>query len=93
MANVSVIGAGSWGTALAALLHKNGHKITVWSIMESEVEMLNREREHKDKLPGVKLPEDMVFTADLAESVRGKDVLVLAVLLGVGLHVVAQLYE
>lgn len=79
MANVSIIGAGSWGTALAALLHKNGHKVTVWSIVESEVEMLNREREHKDKLPGVKLPEDMIFTADLAESVKGKDVLVLAV--------------
>ncbi len=79
MADVSIIGAGSWGTALAVLLHKNGHNVTIWSIIESEIEMLQKEREHKDKLPGVKLPEDMVFTADLEEAIKGKDVLVLAV--------------
>lgn len=79
MADVSIIGAGSWGTALAALLYKNGHKVTVWSIVEREIEMLKREHEHKDKLPGVKLPEDMVFTTDLESAVKGKDVLVLAV--------------
>ncbi|MFM9709691.1 2-dehydropantoate 2-reductase N-terminal domain-containing protein, partial [Streptomyces galilaeus] len=53
MANISIIGAGSWGTALAVLLSKNGHNVTVWSIMEQEIEMLTKEREHKDKLPGV----------------------------------------
>ena len=79
MADISIIGAGSWGTALAVLLHKNGHKITVWSIMEPEIEMLQREHEHKDKLPGVKLPEDMAFTTDLEAAVKDKDVLVLAV--------------
>lgn len=79
MARVGVIGAGSWGTALASLLHKNGHQVTVWSIIESEVEMLKKEREHKDKLPGVKLPEDMVFTNDLQEAVEGMEMLVLAV--------------
>ena len=76
MADISIIGAGSWGTALAVLLHKNGHKITVWSIMEPEIEMLQREHEHKDKLPGVKLPEDMAFTTDLEAAVKDKDVLV-----------------
>lgn len=79
MADVSIIGAGSWGTALALLLHKNGHKITVWSVVKEEIDMLLREREHKDKLPGVKLPEDMDFTTDLESAVKGKDVLVLAV--------------
>lgn len=79
MAEVSIIGAGSWGTALAVLLHKNGHKVTVWSIVEAEIEMLQKEHEHKDKLPGVKLPEDMVFTTNLEEAVKDKDVLVLAV--------------
>lgn len=79
MAKVGIIGAGSWGTALSVLLHKNGHDITVWSIVEAEIEMLKAEHEHKDKLPGVKLPEDMVFTTDLKEAVEGKDVLVLAV--------------
>lgn len=79
MAKVSIIGAGSWGTALAVLLHKNGHKVTVWSIVEAEIEMLQKEHEHKDKLPGVKLPEDMVFTTNLEEAVKDKEVLVLAV--------------
>lgn len=79
MANIGIIGAGSWGIALSVLLHKNGHQITVWSIINDEVEMLKKEREHKDKLPGVKLAEDMIFTNDLKEAVDGKDVLVLAV--------------
>ena len=42
MANVGVMGAGSWGTALALLLHSNGHQVTVWSINEEEVEMLSK---------------------------------------------------
>lgn len=79
MAKVGVIGAGSWGTALAVLLHKNGHEVTVWSKFQSEIDMLNTEREHKDKLAGVKLPEDMIFTTDLESSVKGMDLLVLAV--------------
>lgn len=79
MADVSIIGAGSWGTALAVLLHKNGHKVTVWSIVEQEIRMLRETHEHKDKLPGVKLPDDMVFTTDLKAAINGKDVLVLAV--------------
>ena len=79
MANVGVMGAGSWGTALAHLLHSNGHQVTVWSINEEEVEMLSKEREHKSKLPGVKIPEDMVFTSDMETAIKEKDFLVLAV--------------
>ena len=79
MADVSVIGAGSWGIALALLLAKNGNKVTVWSIVKDEIDMLNEKREHVDKLPGVPLPSDMVFTTDLEEAVKGKKVLVLAV--------------
>lgn len=79
MAKVGIIGAGSWGIALALLLHKNGHEVTVWSILESEIAMLNAEHEHKDKLPGVKLPEDMIFTSDLQTAVADKEALVMAV--------------
>ena len=79
MANVGIMGAGSWGTALALLLHKNGHQVTVWSISEEEVEMLSTKREHVSKLPGVKIPEDMVFTSDLEAAVKGRDFIVLAV--------------
>ena len=79
MAEVSVIGAGSWGIALALLLAKNGNKVTVWSIVKEEIDMLNEKREHVDKLPGVPLPSDMIFTTDLEAAVKGKKVLVLAV--------------
>ena len=79
MADIGIIGAGSWGTALALLLHKNGHHVAVWSVIEAEVEMLKTEHEHKDKLPGVKLPEEMEFTTDLQAAMTDKDVLVLAV--------------
>ena len=79
MADIGVIGAGSWGTALALLLSNNGHKVTVWSIMEQEIEMLSKEREHKDKLPGVKLPDNMEFTTDLETTVKKSEMLVLAV--------------
>ena len=51
----------------------------MWSIDASEKEMLQNEREHKSKLPGVKLPEEMLFTNDLEEGMKDKDFLVLAV--------------
>lgn len=79
MANVGIIGAGSWGTALASLLYDNGHQVTVWSIDDKEVKMLSEEREHKTKLPGVKLSEEMIFTGDLEQTILGKDFLVMAV--------------
>ena len=79
MAEVGMIGAGSWGTALSLLLYNNGNNVTVWSILEDEIRMLKEEHEQKDKLPGVRLPENMVFTTDLEAAIKGKDVLVLAV--------------
>ena len=79
MANVGVLGAGSWGTALSVLLHDNGHEVTIWSIDQKEVEMLNTKREHEAKLPGVKLAKEVVFTNELNHAINGKDFLVLAV--------------
>ncbi|MDO4464265.1 MAG: NAD(P)H-dependent glycerol-3-phosphate dehydrogenase [Bacillota bacterium] len=79
MANIGVIGAGSWGTALALLLYNNGNRVTVWSIVPEEIKMLKEFHEQKDKLPGVLLPNDMEFTTDLEASIIDKDVLVLAV--------------
>lgn len=76
---VAVIGAGSWGTALSLVLHTNGNEVTVWSIMESEITMLKEKHEHVEKLPGVKLPEDISFTTDLGSAIAEKDFLILAV--------------
>ncbi len=79
MANIGVIGAGSWGIALSALLSNNGHDVNVWSIIEDEIKMLTENHEHKDKLPGVILSERITFTTDLKEAVTGKDLLIMAV--------------
>lgn len=79
MRKIGIIGAGSWGTALAKNLANNGHQVTIWSIMPDEIAMLQEHHEHKDKLPGVKLPENMCFTCDMQEAIEGKDMLVLAV--------------
>ena len=65
MEKIGIIGAGSWGTALATVVAKNGHDVLVWSIMPDEIEMLKTKREHVDKLPGVRLPETISFTTDL----------------------------
>lgn len=64
MAKIGIIGAGTWGIALSVLLHDNGHKISVWSALPQEIKDLQEKHEHKN-LPGVVLPEDMEFTADL----------------------------
>ena len=79
MSKISVIGAGSWGTALAVVLQTNGHGVTIWSIDEEEIAMLKKEREHKNKLPGVKIDESIALTTDLKEAADGKDMLVIAV--------------
>lgn len=78
MAKVCVLGGGSWGIALAVLLHKNGHEITIWSKLEQEIKMLKEQHEHK-MLPGVKLAEDMIFTTDDEAAVADKDLIVMAV--------------
>ena len=79
MANVSVLGAGSWGLGLALLLNNNGHNVTVWSVLNDEVVMLQTEREHKRCLPGVRIPDSITISGDTANVINNADVLVLAV--------------
>ncbi len=79
MAKIGLIGAGSWGTALSKLAADNGHEVTVWSIVKEEIEMLQENREHLDKLPGVKLPENISYATELAAAIEGKDMCILAV--------------
>lgn len=79
MMNVGIIGAGSWGIALSKLLDKNGSKVTVWSIIPEEIEMLKTKREHASKLPGVILSENIDFTTDLEATIKNNEILVMAV--------------
>ena len=79
MRKVSLLGAGSWGTALAIVLANNGHDVTLWSAVPSEVEMLRDNREHKDRLPGVILPDNITISDNLEESCKDKELIVFSV--------------
>jgi len=76
---VGVVGAGSWGTALALVLEKNSHQVTLWSSREEKAKELQRLRENSDKLPGVKIPDTIEITADMESAVKGKEVVILGV--------------
>jgi glycerol-3-phosphate dehydrogenase (NAD(P)+) len=76
---VGVIGAGSWGIALAYLLSSNGHDVTVWSRTPEKAAQFNRDHENKDKLPGVILNENVIFTSDMQEVMKDRKILVLVV--------------
>ncbi len=79
MSKVIFLGAGSWGTALAIMLAKMGHEVILWSKVEAEVSMLQEYREHRDRLPGIKLPESILVTTDMELACQGADLLVFAV--------------
>lgn len=76
---IGIVGAGSWGTALAVLLANNGHDVTVWSYNSSEVLELSHSFENKMKLPGVIIPSSVSFTDDVAFAVKNKDVVITVV--------------
>ena len=79
MAKISVLGAGSWGTALSILLYNNGHEVILCSALGEEITTLREKLEHVSKLPGVKIPEPIDITIDLERSLRDTDVAILAV--------------
>ena len=62
---VTIAGSGGWGTALAILLHENGHDVTLWSHFETESKQL-AETHQNPYLPGVTLPEGLHYSADPA---------------------------
>ncbi len=78
MAKVTILGGGTWGIAIAQLLDKNGHDVTVWSALEKEIKVLSETYTHP-MLPGVKLSDRISFTLDDKEAVVGADLLVMAV--------------
>lgn len=78
MAEIGVLGAGTWGLALARMLFLNGHSVTVWSAIPSEIEQLDKERIHKN-LPGMVIPDEIAFTKELSIVCSSKDILLFAV--------------
>ncbi|HRW64814.1 MAG TPA: NAD(P)H-dependent glycerol-3-phosphate dehydrogenase [Candidatus Competibacter sp.] len=78
-ARVAVLGAGSWGTALALLLARNGHDVRLWGHDPEEVAPLCRERENRRYLPGVPFPARLNAGADLVEALAGVELVLVAV--------------
>ena len=75
---ISVLGAGTWGIALARLLANNSHDVTVWSALPQEIEHLKSTYRHPN-FPEVELPASLHFTTDLEEACKGKKIIVVAV--------------
>lgn len=78
MSNIGVLGAGTWGTALARMLHNNGHSVCVWSALKEEVKTLSATRRHPN-LPGMEIPAGIAFTEDICQVCRQRDILLFAV--------------
>lgn len=78
-ARVGVLGAGSWGTALAVLLQTNGHDVSLWEFDQEAALRLTESRENADFLPGVSIPEEIDITSELAKAVAEKEVILMVV--------------
>jgi len=89
MKHIAIIGAGSWGTALALTLANLGHAVRLWAYEEEVVESLRTRHENELFMPGVRLPESVIPTNDLAEALAGAEVVVTAA----PSHVCRTLYE
>lgn len=76
--NIGILGAGTWGVALAALLSKNGHAVTVWAHRPESAEALRATRTHPH-LQGVPLPAEIAYTADVQEAVRARELVIFVV--------------
>lgn len=77
--SVAVLGAGSWGTALAIQLARNGHRVLLWMRSPEQAGQMQARRENTAFLPGIRLPDQIEPTASLEDAVRGSDYVMLAV--------------
>jgi glycerol-3-phosphate dehydrogenase (NAD(P)+) len=76
---VAVLGAGSWGTALAALIARHGHQAVLWGRDAAVVAAIDQRHENPHYLPGITLPDSLRATTDLATSLRDADLVLVVV--------------
>lgn len=76
---ISILGAGSWGTALAMALSQKGYNVRLWGRNSFQIDEMNNTRENKRYLPGVLLPALVKVTGDIEEAVKETDIIVLSV--------------
>lgn len=78
MCSIGILGAGTWGMSLARMLTNTGHRVIVWSAIEKEVDELSQMRRHPN-LPGMRIPEDIIFTKNIKDACVLKDIILFAV--------------
>ncbi|MBQ8687781.1 MAG: NAD(P)-dependent glycerol-3-phosphate dehydrogenase [Ruminococcus sp.] len=78
MACITILGSGGFGLSLAMTAYRNGHEVRVWSKFSDELEAIRRDGEHKQKLPGVKIPADIQLT-DSLECITGSDMVLFGI--------------
>ena len=78
MKKIGVLGAGTWGMALARMLCNSGNEVTVWSALNKEIEDFSKTRRHPN-LPGMVIPDSIIFTGDMQTVCSDKDILLFAV--------------
>ena len=88
---VGVLGAGSWGTALAMVLADNGNKVKIWSIIPEQIVEINEKRTNKAYLKDIQIPYGVTAVATLEEAVEDVDFVVMSVPSSVVRQVSAQL--
>lgn len=76
---IAVLGAGSWGTALAVHLNAAGHQVCLWGRLEDGVEMIGSDRVNSRYLPGVSIPDSIEITSLMDKALEGSEIVVLAV--------------
>ena len=70
MENVTVLGAGSWGTALAMVLAENGHDTLIWSHRQEQAKEINEQHTNEKYIPNINLPENLRATSRFERSGR-----------------------
>ena len=78
MKKIGVLGAGTWGVALARMLAKSGNNVTIWSAVKDEIDYIKSTHLHPN-LPSSEIPESIKFTYDVENAVKDKDVILMAV--------------
>ena len=79
MAQITILGAGSWGSALSHVLTENGHKVRIWSFSQDEIDSIEANGRRIEKLPGFFYDDSIEFYNDMGQAVDGSDLVVFAV--------------
>ncbi|MFA5287609.1 MAG: NAD(P)-binding domain-containing protein, partial [Candidatus Omnitrophota bacterium] len=76
---IGVLGDGGWGTTLSVLLSNKGYEVTLWGAFSENIAAIEKNRENKKFLPGIKIPAKIKVTDNLRVTVKDKELIVLAV--------------